>query len=410
MNILVIHNHYQQRGGEDAVVEAETALLRSKGHTVHLYKAHNSDVRIGVLEQVKLFRNSLYNHASSREVARFIADHAIDVVHVHNVTPLISPSVLAGAASAGAAVVQTLHNFRLACAPAILFRDGHNCTQCIKGSPLWAVVHACYRDSRKASFAVASGVLLHRALGTYRRNVDQFIALTQFARDQFIEIGLDRSRISIKPNFLMQDPGLGPRAGGYALFAGRITQEKGVATLLRAWETHKPGLRLLIAGDGPAAGMLAPYRDSQGPICWLGHQSTEAMAKHMANAEMLVIPSEWYEGFPMVVVEAYARGLPIVASRLGSLQELVLDGVTGAHFTPGDAESLARAVSGLRSDRQTLRDCSRNARNQYTSNYTSDVNYSRLVSIYEAALESRRERRKDTGHTVRLSHPGGHQQ
>ncbi len=392
MNILVIHNHYQQRGGEDAVVEAETALLRSKGHTVHLYKANNTDVRTGLLEQVKLFRNSLYNRSSSREVARFIADQAIDVVHVHNVTPLISPSVLAGAASAGAAVVQTLHNFRLACAPAILFRDGHNCTQCIKGSPLWAVVHACYRDSRRASFAVASGILLHRALGTYRRNVDQFIALTQFARDQFIEIGLDSSRIAIKPNFLMQDPGLGPRAGGYALFAGRITQEKGVATLLRAWETHKPGLRLLIAGDGPAAGMLAPYRDSQGPICWLGHQGAEAMAQHMANAEMLVIPSEWYEGFPMVVVEAYARGLPIVASRLGGLNELIVDGVTGAHFTAGDAESLARAVTSLSTNKTLQEECSRNARTHFLQRYSHEANHTLLMGVYQAALESRRSR------------------
>lgn len=392
MNILVIHNHYQQRGGEDAVVEAETALLRANGNTVHLYKANNTDVRTGVLEQVKLFRNSLYNHDSAREVARFVADHAIDVVHVHNVTPLLSPSVLAGAASAGAAVVQTLHNFRLACAPAILFRDGHNCTQCIKGSPLWAVVHACYRDSRRASFAVASGILLHRALGTYRRNVDQFIALTQFAKDRYVEIGLDGSRISIKPNFLMQDPGLGPRAGGYALFAGRISQEKGVATLLKAWETHYPGLRLLIAGDGPISGMLTAYRDSQGPICWLGHQNAEALAKLMANAEMLVIPSECYEGFPMVLVEAYARGLPIVASRLGGLRELVVDGVTGAHFNPVDADSLARAVAGLHSDQPALQACSRNARDQYLSNYSSEVNYRRLLSIYSTALESRRAR------------------
>jgi glycosyltransferase involved in cell wall biosynthesis len=388
LRILIIHNRYQIRGGEESVVDAEVALLRDHGHEVCLYERDNDDV--ASQSRLALLRDTLWSSSSHADVTRLIQEFRADVVHVHNTLPLVSPSVYwaVDAAPGGVALVQTLHNYRWFCPKATLLRDGKICEDCV-GKIAWrAVVHRCYRESAAQSAVMALTFGLHTALGSLHRRADRIIALSEFARDKYVLNGFPAARMAIKPNFV-PDPGDPPAAAsadrtGF-LYVGRLSEEKGPHVLVEA-AARVPELRFDLAGGGPLAAQL-PQRDN---IVYSGTVPAASVRDKMLRASMLVLPSLCYEGLPMTLVEAFCNGLPVLASRLGPLATLVEDGVNGLLFTPGDAGDLADKLRWAAAHPEAVRQMGLAARQTYLAHYTPQSNYRQLLAIYEDAIAHRR--------------------
>jgi glycosyltransferase involved in cell wall biosynthesis len=384
---LSLHTFYQQAGGEDVVFRAEVALLQERGHEVLELTFDNRD-----LENLPPWRQAgltLWNQEAYRRVREAIREHRPDLLHLHNTFTLASPAVIHAAKAEGIPVVMTLHNYRLLCVNALFFRRGRVCEDCLGGLPWHGVFHGCYRDSRPASAVVAAMLSLHRALGTWNM-VDRFIALTEFARQKFIEGGFPPEKISVKPNFVHPDPGPGEGRGGYALFVGRLSPEKGLGTLLMAWERLGGKVPLKIVGDGPLAPEVQEAQKRIPGVEWLGRKAPEEVYALMSEASFLVFPSESYEGFPKVLAEAFAKGLPVLASALGSQGSIVDHGRTGLHFRPSDPEDLAAKVEWLLAHPNELARMRKEARAEYEAKYTAEQNYAQLMAIYHEVLSKRR--------------------
>ncbi|ULH17591.1 glycosyltransferase (plasmid) [Deinococcus sp. KNUC1210] len=385
MNVLVVHNFYRQAGGEDEVFFAETRELERQGVNVTRHTVHNDDFPDGA--RVSAALRTVWNPASARTLARLVHERNIEVVHFHNTFPLVSPSAYYAVQSAGARVVQTLHNFKLLCPATTLYRDGHPCEDCVgKRVPWPAVQHACYRESRAASGVLAATLTVHRMLGTYNRMIDVYIALTENARDTYLRGGLPAEKLVVKPNFLPTDPGAGLHRGAFALFVGRLTPEKGILTLLDAWRTLGATVPLTIAGDGPLAQEVERRAGELPGVTYLGRQPRDHIQELMREARLLVFPSEWYEGFPMTLIEAFAAGLPVVASRLGSMASIIEHGVSGRHFQPGDAADLVRQVEWLLQHPQALDAMRLEVRRRYLEQYTARQNVEQLIGLYQRVL------------------------
>lgn len=383
MKILLVHNFYQQAGGEDSVFEAEGQLLEERGHEVLRFTAHNDAIQD--MSRLQAARATLWNGDMYSKIAEVAAGFRPDVAHFHNTFPLISPAGYYAAREQGAAVVQTLHNFRLACANALFFREGKPCEDCLGRSFGWpAVRHSCYRGSRLGSFVTALMVNRHRARGTWQRAVDRYIVLTEFARERFVRAGLPEPKLAVKPNFV-PDPGVGTHEGGYALFVGRLSVEKGVSTLLDAWRIVGESLPLKIAGDGPLAAEVGAASGSGG-VAWVGARPKSEVQDLMRSAKVLVVPSICYEGCPMALVEAKASGLPVVASDLGAMGTMVEPRKTGLLFRAGDPQALAEAALEMDRDPELRRVCAEGARLDYLRAYSPDASYQSTLEIYEAAL------------------------
>lgn len=385
--ILVVHNAYQYRGGEDTVVEAEAALLLSRGHEVDTWLRSNDEVR--EMSLPVLASGTLWSGRTTRELADRVRRSRPDVIHVHNTFPLISPSLYWAAARAGVPVVQTLHNFRLLCPQAMFLRQGRICEDCLGHAPWRGVARRCYRGSMPQSALLAGMLELHRALGTYTRKVSRFIALNGFCRDKFIQGGLPAGKIAVKPNFVawedtrVPEPGSARERAGF-LFVGRLSGEKGVAVLARAF-AELTGADLRVAGTGPEAERLQGLAGAT----LLGALPGEAVRAEMDRALALVMPSICYENFPRTLVEAYACGLPVIASRLGAMAELVRDGETGLLFEPGDAADLAAKMRWAQAHPEIMAAMGQAARAEYEAKYTPEINYRQLMAIYEAAIRDR---------------------
>jgi glycosyltransferase involved in cell wall biosynthesis len=386
MKVLVVHNLYQQAGGEDNVVAAEVKLLLDNGHEVEFWSVHNKDLPGGLMGKISTTLSTHYSAVSKAIASNKLRSFKPDVVHVHNFFPQISPSIYDACLEENIPVVQTLHNYRLICPGAMLMRDGKICEQCISGSPYQAVWYGCYRGSKLGSLVVAHMVALHRNQGTWQQKVNRFIALTDFAKSKFIEAGFPSDKIAVKANFMhdpfLRMPRFNRKTPGFALFVGRISQEKGIETLLQAWSELDDEILLLVAGVGPLEGMLCNKKN----VIALGLQTTDEISRLMQQAAFLVLPSEWYEGFPLVLVEAFAHGLPVLASRLGGMADIIKDGDTGLLFEPVNAHDLAEKAKWLLKNSQQRQILGDNARRVFVEKYNSDQNYAELMVIYEDAL------------------------
>jgi glycosyltransferase involved in cell wall biosynthesis len=388
IRILIVHNRYQYAGGEETVVANEHALLASQGWETRLWSVSNDGI-VSAWSKIAAALRVSYSRAARDDLARIIAEFAPAVVHVHNFFPLLSPSIYDACRAAGVAVVQTLHNFRTICAGALLTRDGHPCEDCIGASPYQAVLHGCYRGSRIGSLAVARMVDVHQRRGTWSQKVDRFIALSAFAKSKLVAAGFPADRITVKPNFAEDRPVSGCSARAGALFAGRLSPEKGIGTLLRAWNDLKVPLR--IVGDGPLRERVENASGSRGVT--LGWKTPAEVAGEMAQAAFLILPSRGPENFPMVIAEAFCQGLPVIASRLPAIEELVEDGATGLLFTPRDADDLATKVRWAHQHPEAMRIMGANARRVYEERYSPSVNFRQLAAIYQAAVEQSETRR-----------------
>ncbi len=389
--VLMVHNAYQMAGGEDSVVAAERALLRRHGHEVIDLRRDNQriDPLVGPMGRLRLAAETLWSCATHAEALTLLRKERPAVVHVHNTFPLISPSLYWACAQVGIPVVQTLHNFRLACPQAMFLREGKVCERCLGKLPLPALAHGCYRESRAQTAVVVGMLALHRSLRTFERKVTRYIALNEFCRTKFIQAGLPEHRIAVKPNFvdIPRRPQTRARAG--LLFVGRLSAEKGIEVLRDAWRTTSPRcetLRLRVAGVGPAAALL----ENAPGIELLGARTPEQVDAEMGKASALVLPSIWYENFPRTLVEAFAAGLPVIASRIGALAELVEDGHTGLLFEPGNADDLARTLRWAHAHPDEMAAMGDNARACYESRYTPDINYRQLLAIHRSAIDDTR--------------------
>ncbi len=378
MRVLVAHNAYRQRGGEDMVVEAEVALLRAAGHEVHLLQRHNDEIvaagRLGTALQ------TLWSRRTGADFRRLVATHRPDVVHVHNSFPQLSPSLHWASAAAGVPLVQTLHNFRLLCPQAMFLREGRVCEDCMNRLPWPAVRHACYRESRAQTAVLAGMLTLHRGLGTWAHKVSRYIALNEFCRRKFIEGGLPAERVVVKPNFV-EAPLLvaQPRSG--FLFVGRLSPEKGVAVLAQAWRRWNAEASLVVAGSGPEAERLEGLCGAR----LLGVLPLTEVQALMQRATALVLPSLCYESFPRTLVEAMAAGLPLIASRIGALADLVTEGETGLLFEPGNADDLARVLAWAQAHPAEMARLGLRGRQVYEERYTPERNLAQLLAIYAEA-------------------------
>jgi glycosyltransferase involved in cell wall biosynthesis len=386
MRILMVHNYYREPGGEDAVFAAEAGLLRAHGQEVVEYTEHNR--RIEEMGPLSVAARMIWSRASRRGIHQKLAEVRPVVAHFHNTFALISPAGYYACRKSGVPVVQTLHNYRLLCPAAMLFRAGRACEECLRGGLPWpAIRHACYHASRPQTAAVAAMLWLHGWLRTWEKGIDVFIALNEFCRRKFIEGGLPGEKILIKPHFVSPDPGLREGRGEYALFVGRLSEEKGIRTLLRAWR-RLGAVPLVIAGDGPLMGLArsAAGRSSGAELKVLGRCSREEVFRLMKGARFLVFASEWYETFGLVLIEAFACGLPVLAARLGAAEDVVRDGFTGLLFTGGEPDDLAAKADWLWTRPAEGERMGREARKEYEEKYTAERNYGRLMEIYGTAL------------------------
>ena len=387
MKFLLCHNHYQQRGGEDQVFADEVALLRDYGHEVVCYTLHND--AIDQMGRIDLALRTVWNRQSYRELLALIRREKPVLMHCTNTFPLISPAAYSAAKAEGVAVVQSLHNYRLMCPKATLVRDGQVCEDCVgRLFAMPAIRHKCYRENRLATATLAGMTTFHRLFCTLHRNVDRFIALTEFGRRKFLQAGFSAERFAVKPNFVSPELGMAEGTGGYAVFVGRLSTEKGIDTLLTAWAQNPALLPLKIVGDGPMAEVVRAAAETDPRITWMGGRPAAETQQIIGDAALLVFPSVWYEGLPKTIIEAFSRGTPVVASQLGAMTELIDDDRTGLLFEAGNSFELAAMVLRLTNNRSHLEAMRQEARREFEDHYTAERNYQLLMRIYADALRS----------------------
>jgi glycosyltransferase involved in cell wall biosynthesis len=392
MKILLVHNSYQQHGGEDVVFQQEKELLQGGGHEVITYEKNNQDaLQEANHSKVLLGARTIWAVSSRKEFRSILRQHKPDIVHVHNTFVMISPSIYSACKEEGVPVVQTLHNYRLICPAATLFRDGRICEECVGGGIWRGVLHGCYRDSRAATATVALMLTTHRLLGTWEQLIDHYIALTEFARQKFVAAGLPEEKISVKPNFVPSDPGERSTLGRFALFVGSLSDAKGVWALLHAWQTNRLSIPLRIVGDGPLKEELVNFaqRNQLVNVSFTGQLPHSRVLSLMKKARCLIFPSEWYEPFGLTLLEAFACGLPVISSGIESLRELVRPEDTGLVFTAGNSQDLADKVHWAWDHPAEMRAIGKNARAEYRLKYTAEQNYTSLMNIYERTLHTR---------------------
>jgi glycosyltransferase involved in cell wall biosynthesis len=387
VRVLQLHAGYRTPAGEDTVVDAEARALRSAGHDVLQDIARNPS---GTADALKSLTKSRYNRSTAAHVRALCTDFAPDVVHVHNTWFAQSTSVIDAAASCARPVVMTLHNYRLGCLGSDLFRSNSICTTCVGRTPVSGVVHGCYRDSRLLSAVAAVEVMSTRRRGTLSR-VDRFIAPSQFMADRLIDIGVPAERLTVKPHFTA-DPGARPAPPSRSdevIFIGRLASAKGIRTLLRAWERHASATsannssraRLTIIGDGPLMGEAresAPRGvDFAG---WLTHDEVQA---RMLSARAFVFPSEWYEPFGMVLIEAMATGLPVVATTASDAARIT--GAPPELVAPAGDERALAACLGRLTDEVVDR-VGRAARSRFESTFSATSGIVELENIYRSVI------------------------
>jgi len=401
MRILLLHNYYGSSApsGENTAFDEECELLRNAGHEVHAFVKHSDRIIArGLYGKIEAGIRVPWNSRVIDEVVGVAKDFAPDVIHVHNTFPTFSPGVFSALSAQSAAIVCTLHNFRYVCASAMLSRQGLPCTLCLeKRSVLPALRHRCYRDSFIDTVPLAFSIALHRRLDTFNRNVDAFITLTPFQKAKFVEAGFRESSLHLRPPFYAAAPAAIPwsERRNTVTYLGRLGTEKGVDILVAAWlKWGKDAPPLDIIGDGPEGARLRDQigeSTRSGNIRFLGSLPFHEAQKLLASSKLLVIPSRVFEGYPMVAREAFALGVPVIASDIGSLRDIIERGV-GDRFEAGNAPALLEAARRNWSDQQQLRRLSMEAKNKYERELSPATSLRKLEEIYATAIDARKAR------------------
>ncbi|MER6748213.1 glycosyltransferase [Streptomyces fungicidicus] len=394
MDVLVVHNRYAsaQPSGENKVVDQEVALLRSAGHRVEVFERRSDDIAARSLpSKAALPLLVPWNPAVRRELAARLRAGRPDVVHVHNVFPLLSPAVLAACADAGVPAVATLHNYTQICPPGTLQRDGRPCTECVGATPLPAVRHGCYRGSRLATVPLAVSLSANRR--RWWTGVERFLCISAAQRDVLVRAGMPAERLAVKHNFVPEPGVRRTGAGEHLLYLGRLAEAKGVRLLMAAWDELATaggvGVPLVIAGTGPLEDEVTAWAAGRDDVRYAGLYDTDRCRRAIAGAVAVVAPSTWLEAFGLVAVEAMAAGVPVVAAGHGAFTELVEDGGTGLLHRPGDAASLASRIRRITSEEDRNREMGRAARRRYERGFSPAVGLERLLEEYRTAIAGR---------------------
>lgn len=396
MKIVQVHNRYKIRGGEWTVFNHEKELL-SREHEVDTIVVDNREKLRSVLDKANLIFTTHYNRESRRWVREQLLQKRPDIMHVHNFFPLLTPSIFDAARDAAVPSVMTLHNYRLIHPNGYLLHNGKIDERSVTGSAWSCVPDRVYRDSLFQTAVVAHMIEYHRKKETWKKKVDAFICLTEFAKKKFIEGGLPPDKLKVKPNFVMDS--LKELYGGvpngnresFYLFVGRISEEKGIRTLIRAWKKLGASSRfkLVILGEGPLKSELEHSSHDMKNISWVGVAERSVVMEYLWKARALIFPSEWYEGMPMTILESFCMGTPVISSDIGSQKEIVTDHQTGLHFKKGSVESMIEAITLMDQKEELREDLGQAARKEYEMKYTPEVNYGKLLSIYEELLEGK---------------------
>jgi glycosyltransferase involved in cell wall biosynthesis len=393
MKILLVHNRYRTSApsGEDAAVRNEQRMLERGGLETVLFDKCNDDLEpASIGAKLAMAADTIWSRRSRRELRVLLRRERPDVVHVHNTFAIVSPSIYGVCKEAGLPVVQTLHNFRFFCPGGLFLREGKPCEDCVDKGLLQSVRHRCYRDSFAATGTLAATLAFHRRVGTYARGIDRYIALTVFSRNKLLRAGIPADKLTVKPNFVPDPPLVCGGGGDYVAFVGRLSYGKGAETLLSAWREF-PGLKLKIVGDGELRPTLesTAKREAQN-VEFLGFQDRSVVLDVIGNARFVIVPSECYETFGLVIAEAFACGTPVLASRIGSLDELVLEGVTGHKFESGDPADLARVTRLMLTDEVALRRMRVAARAYFDAHLTEERNLELLTGLYARLIDANR--------------------
>lgn len=377
--VLIVHNYYQIPGGEDTVVANEKQMLEEHGHKVVLYSRNNSELKeMNKFKKALLPVTTIFNPRTYKDIKQIIKKEHIDIVHVHNTLSLISPSVYYAAMACKVPVVQTVHNFRLLCPGATFYRDGHICEDCVEHGLRCAVKHSCYRGSKVQTLACVINTMVHRRTGIYGKI--NYICLTEFNKDKLLNLkGIDPKKVFVKPNFVESIGDFVPeeKRSNQFIYAGRLDKLKGIDILLKAWK--KMGIdapKLIVCGTGPLEDWSKEFlAKNEVNVELRGLISNIEARQLIANSKALILPTRWYEGFPMSIVEAYSVGTPVICSDLGNTASVVVEGVTGYKFKTDSAKELINTV-------QKSNGMCESALDVYTKKYTADKNYEMLTDIY----------------------------
>ncbi len=393
MKIIHVHNYYLQSGGEDQVFKNETRLLEEFGHEVFRYTRHNSE--LSNWSGIKMAINTIWNSEVYHTIDHLLTEIKPDICHIHNTFPLISPSVYYACKKHKIPVVQRLPNYRLICPGALLLRGGKICMDCLKRSLPWpGVINACYRGSVSQSFVVFMMLSFHRILRTWQKKVNIYVALNNYGCELFKMGGIPGKKIIVSPNFVDPDPEpeIYDKPGNYALFIGRLSKEKGLNTLLDAWKLLTD-ISLKIIGDGPLMRDLAERIELENieNVELLGRTSHDETMNILKKARVLLFPSEWLETFGLGIIEAFACGVPVIASRQKTIEEIIQHRENGLLFEPGNAHDLAQTVKEIWENTDLLQEMGKKARQSYLMKYSKQQKYNSLMEIYERAIEDNKK-------------------
>lgn len=380
--VLIVHNYYQVPGGEDTVVANEKKMLEDNGHEVFMYTRNNEEIRkSGIWGKIKLPFETIYSFKTIREVKKVIRENKIDIVHVHNTLPLISPSVYKAAKDCGCKVVQTIHNFRLLCPGATFYRDGHICEDCVKHNLRCSIKNSCYRGSKLQTLCCVLNLKIHRLLGTYKKL--NYICLTEFNKEKILELNesgkkyVNEKKIFVKPNFVNIDRKIIPfkKRKKQFIFASRLDKLKGIDLVLEAWKKIKD-YELVICGTGPMKDWCKQYiKDNNiSNVKMLGFVPNEEVLNMIAESKALILPTRWYEGFPMTIVESMACGTPVIGSEIGNVGNIIVNNITGFKFN---------SIDGLINVVNNLSDICAESKSFYNEHFTVESNYKTLLNIYQ---------------------------
>jgi glycosyltransferase involved in cell wall biosynthesis len=390
MKILFVHNFYQQFGGEDAVANSERRLLEDRGEEVLFWTRHNDEIKdYSPSQKLNFIRETISSSRTTADIKEAVTHFKPDVAFVHNIYPLISPSLYPALNSLGVPVVQVLHDFRPFCSNGWFYIDGKICERCKMGNHLHGIIHRCYKDSYLLSTLYSATLGINRQAGLLDK-IDAYICLTGFFKEKILEVGIPEDKIYLRPNFIDAPPldaGSQEQGGGYALYLGRLSNEKGIRTLIRAFE-KLPEVNLKIVGTGPLEPEVREYARAKGlrNIEFLGFKSGEEKWQLIRKCQFAVVSSEWYENFPIVALEYFAAAKPVIASRIGGLPYVVEEGRTGYLFEPGNADDLVATVKRLRDDPAAGVTMGRLGRQLVETKYGPEASYNTLMQIFHKVL------------------------
>lgn len=389
MKVLLVHCFYRSSApsGEDSVYRNEKKLLEDNGYKVITYEKFNDDLNNNsFFKKIAAGFEFIWSLQAFREITEIIKNEKPDIAHFHNIFPQISTSAYLACKKNGVPVIQTLHNFRYICPAGLLQRNSKPCEKCIDKSLVFSLIHKCYRNSYIATLPMAAMIGFNKATDSFSKNVNRYIALTNFGKSRFIAGGFPQEKICVKPNFINHIENNEHHLGEYVLYVGRLTQEKGVMTLIEACKKTKH-IPLKIVGDGELRSKLESISIQYDlNVEFLGYQNKDFVMSMLKKSRFLVLPSECYEGFPVTVVEAFASGKPVVGSKIGSLDEIIEENITGSKFTFGSSDALADCIQNMWEDIDKLKTMSENARFSFENKYNPSINFSILSSIYNDAI------------------------